>query len=399
MNQQPIDVPAEVNPQAVAVREQQPSALAPSNLFGAADAVAVVQKASAVASALRDVIEAQGLISNISGKKYPKCEAWTLLGTMLGVFPVLQWSRKVENGWEARVEARTRDGAVVGAAEAECLRSERNWANRDDFALRSMAQTRATAKALRMPLGFVMTLSGYEPTPAEEMAFDHAKEPKRDLSEKGTKTPQKGISGAGKGNPVDSDQHLLKLKARMVEALAPERDLAESFFRTVDWLMPNETIESLELRYVPQTKEEFDALVECIHGSEPVLPYKPHTEQVAEKPKVQTKEEQPNLDGQTAGDEWWRGVIIPVPHKGQKRDDYMRNPETIGQLYDMRHGNDEESQAARQRLWGFIERYEAKGWEKRDGTKMPPSEADKKFRQALDACADWHEKNHPEEKL
>ena len=91
---------------------------------------------------------------------------------MLGVFPVLEWTRKLDNGWEARVEAKTLSGAIVGAAEAECTRDERAWASRDDFALRSMAQTRATAKALRMPLGFVMTLGGFQATPAEEMTFD-----------------------------------------------------------------------------------------------------------------------------------------------------------------------------------------------------------------------------------
>jgi hypothetical protein len=75
----------------------------------------------------------------------------------------------MDDGWEARVEARTRAGEIVGAAEAECLRSENTWANRDDYALRSMAQTRATSKALRQPLGFVMQLAGFNPTPAEEM--------------------------------------------------------------------------------------------------------------------------------------------------------------------------------------------------------------------------------------
>lgn len=163
---------------AVVVREQ-PQVPASAALFGTSEPVAVIAKATDVANALRAVIERQGLVSSISGKKYPKCEAWTLLGTMLGVFPVLQWTRPVEGGWEARVEAKTASGQIVGAAEAECLRSEKNWANRDDFALRSMAQTRATAKALRMPLGFVMTLSGFEPTPAEEMTADMHEQPKR----------------------------------------------------------------------------------------------------------------------------------------------------------------------------------------------------------------------------
>jgi hypothetical protein len=35
-----------------------------------------------------------------------------------------------------------------------------------------MAQTRAAGKVLRLLLGWVMTLAGYEPTPAEEMTHD-----------------------------------------------------------------------------------------------------------------------------------------------------------------------------------------------------------------------------------
>ena len=35
--------------------------------------------------------------------------------SMLGVFPVCVWTRELEDGWEARVEARTITGATVGA--------------------------------------------------------------------------------------------------------------------------------------------------------------------------------------------------------------------------------------------------------------------------------------------
>jgi hypothetical protein len=48
---------------------------------------------------------------------------------MLGVFPVCVWTRPLERdgqqfGWEARVEARTRSGELVGAAESQCTRDE-----------------------------------------------------------------------------------------------------------------------------------------------------------------------------------------------------------------------------------------------------------------------------------
>jgi hypothetical protein len=138
-------------------------------LFRTEDPVEIIGKATAVAAALAEVLRNQKLTSDIKGKPHVRVEGWTLLGTMLGVFPVVEWTRQLPDGWEARVEARTLAGQVVGAAEAECLRTESMWKSRDDYALRSMAQTRATSKALRGPLGFVVTLAGFEATPAEEM--------------------------------------------------------------------------------------------------------------------------------------------------------------------------------------------------------------------------------------
>jgi hypothetical protein len=127
-----------------------------------------------MADELNQIIRTKKLSTRIGQTNHVRVEGWTLLGSMLGVFPQTVWTRPVMEGeekvgWEARVEARTRDGALVGAAEAECLRSEKTWRSRDDYALRSMAQTRATSKALRQPLGFVVSLAGYDPTPAEEM--------------------------------------------------------------------------------------------------------------------------------------------------------------------------------------------------------------------------------------
>ena len=49
------------------------------------------------------------------------------------------------------------------------MRAERKWAKADDYAIRSMSQTRATSKALRLPLGFVMQLAGFDATPADEI--------------------------------------------------------------------------------------------------------------------------------------------------------------------------------------------------------------------------------------
>lgn len=141
----------------------------PATLFRTDDPVEIVARATSVATILSGVLKKQGLTKRISNKDYVQVEGWTLCGTMLGVYPVVEWTRPIEGGWEARVEARTRDGAVVGAAEAECLRSESRWKSADDYSIRSMAQTRAISKALRAPLGFIVALAGYEVTPASEI--------------------------------------------------------------------------------------------------------------------------------------------------------------------------------------------------------------------------------------
>ena len=144
-------------------QEALPSLLAGESAHGRA------RDAEQISMALKPVIERNKLFVNIGGRKHVLVEGWTTLGALVGVFPATDWVRETETGFEARVEARTLAGAVVGAAIAECSREEKRWKTADRYAIKSMAQTRATSKALRMPLGFIMTLSGYEPTPAEEM--------------------------------------------------------------------------------------------------------------------------------------------------------------------------------------------------------------------------------------
>lgn len=176
MTQKPQETKVLSVPEQVTHPVQAPPVQQAVTLWGTDNPAAVIERAAAIAGPLGRLIRDQHLYSTIGGREHVRVEGWTLLGSMLGVFPVCVWSRKLNGeGWEARVEARTRDGAIIGAAEASCLRSERNWKDRDDYALRSMAQTRATSKALRLPLGFVIALAGYDPTPEEEMPQDASK--------------------------------------------------------------------------------------------------------------------------------------------------------------------------------------------------------------------------------
>ena len=262
--------------------------ISPTGLFGTVEPVAVIEKASAVASALKGVIARQGLISKISGKEYPRCEAWTLLGTMLGVFPVLCWSRPVEDGWEARVEAKTRNGDTIGAAEAQCLRGEKNWANRDDFALRSMAQTRATAKCLRMPLGFVMTLAGYEATPAEEMTQETRQAvPQRAASTPPPSTQHRAVATppACSTVPFPTPESRQKMIAGLKsEPGQPNREIVSEYFRKIEsgqQLGEKQELENLALQFVPATTGQMKALSEKLAefgaGERATAAFPPHS--------------------------------------------------------------------------------------------------------------------------
>ncbi len=160
-----------------------------ATLFRTDEPDLIIARATGVADALKRVLVDKQLISRIGDKDYVKVEGWTLLGSMLGVVPVIEWTKPVDDGWEARAVAQNLQGQTVGAAEAECLRSERNWKGRDDYALRSMAQTRAVSKALRAPLGFIVTMAGFEATPSDEMPKEGDTAPRPERRRNATAVP------------------------------------------------------------------------------------------------------------------------------------------------------------------------------------------------------------------
>jgi len=113
-------------------------------------------------------------ISEIRGKLYPKVEWWTTIGATLGLFPVVMYSKKLDRAtiaYEARVEVRHGD-IVVAAGEALCSSEEQQWKDAPEYSIKSMAITRATGKAYRIPLSFLAVMAGLAPTNAEEIPID-----------------------------------------------------------------------------------------------------------------------------------------------------------------------------------------------------------------------------------
>ena len=133
----------------------------------------VLKEATQAAKALKQVLDSKKKKVRFNGEQYLEFEDWQTVGKFYGVTVRIAATSPVEiggvSGYEARAEVIDKSGMIVSAAEAMCLNDERNWSKKPLFQLRSMAQTRASAKALRNVLAWVVVLAGYKPTPAEEM--------------------------------------------------------------------------------------------------------------------------------------------------------------------------------------------------------------------------------------
>ena len=129
----------------------------------------IIKKASEYASVLSDVIEKQKLYVKIKNRKYVRIEGWQVLGALLKCKAVIKEVKELNEGWEATAEIYNQRGEILSRATARCLKKEPNWRDRDDYAILSMAQTRAVAKAYRLGFAWILALAGYEPTPAEEV--------------------------------------------------------------------------------------------------------------------------------------------------------------------------------------------------------------------------------------
>jgi hypothetical protein len=171
-------------------------------VFGTTDLDGITGRATQIAVRLKDIVEKATLYSMIKQKKYVKVDGWTAMAAMLGVFPEAEYCRKLDRedeiAYESRVLLRHISGNLIGAGEAICSSKEGNWAGRDEFTIKSMAQTRATGKACRLSFSWIMAMAGYSPTPAEEMMNDgDATKVAMPRAKEVPQTGQGGVNGPG----------------------------------------------------------------------------------------------------------------------------------------------------------------------------------------------------------
>tara|TARA_Y100000310_G_scaffold298934_1_gene333344 strand:+ start:67 stop:1002 length:936 start_codon:yes stop_codon:yes gene_type:complete len=169
-----IDRNIDISTELVVADSHSISTLAPT----AMEFEASLAEASAKARVMKQVISENNLAVKIGGGEHIKVEGWITLATAYGCTAQIVWSRKIEGyiqAYEAKAEVlkQTPNGVVViGSAEAECgTRGDGQWENDSpEYAVRSMAQTRAISKAIAGVLRWVVVLAGYSGTPYDEMS-------------------------------------------------------------------------------------------------------------------------------------------------------------------------------------------------------------------------------------
>ena len=156
-----------------------------------------------LAQDLAKFIQENKLFHNIQGKAYVNVEGWQYAGARLGILPIIEELRRIESeGGELKYQAEVklmnlRSQQVVGSGFAICSNKEFGKKAYQEFAIASMAQTRAIGKAYRNILAWIVRAAGYEPTPAEEMDYmikDEVETPE----EKGKNTKKEKVASPKK---------------------------------------------------------------------------------------------------------------------------------------------------------------------------------------------------------
>lgn len=136
-------------------------------------------KAKKVANELMRFVKTNNLSVNIAGKDYLLTEAWQFVGeTQMGLTQVVTECEKIQTEdpkevkYRAVVEVFNNQGTVISRGFAFCSSNERKKKGFEEYAVASMAQTRAIGKAYRNILAWIVRMAGYEATPVEEMDKD-----------------------------------------------------------------------------------------------------------------------------------------------------------------------------------------------------------------------------------
>jgi len=266
-----------------------------------------------------------------------------------------------------------------------------------------MSQSQVAAAATTFAKRYAF-LNAFGILTGDEDIDGHTDSVKKEEPKAPAKEPAKPVTA--KVKPLQEPDEAARL--RWVNMLKPLGQAALDYAYDQSWLIPptdsspGEPIEVLDLKHVPRTKRQASEILAEIQsrmdGQKPAgASGPPSTSAPPAKDAGKAAKQAPtplqSASGEVPDEQPWFSAVVPVPYAGMKRAEYLKRPDTIGELYNLRHDDDQ----ARRRLFGFLHNFQPKGWTNQHGNQMPPSAVDLKFRDDLDAFGEWFEENHPDE--
>ena len=220
---------------------------------------ATLEQIKQAASAFRELASTVELWAQVhGGNKHLTIEGFQTAGLLVGVTAVVTHTERLDDGtWKASAEAR-RDGLVVGAADALCSKAEKRWARADDYAILSMASTRAMSRALRAVVAPIIKLADptIETTAAEEMPDLPAKRVDKPETPPTISEGQVGLIRARARSQKIDDQALIGLVYEIAGKTPPPARGPDA---------ANQHLESVLPRF---RRSNIDALLEKIGGDQ-----------------------------------------------------------------------------------------------------------------------------------
>jgi hypothetical protein len=130
-----------------------------------------------LANELTKFIDDNKLSVQIAGKKYVQVEGWQFAGSQLNLVAIVGDSIKIDSTTEVKYKSQAEvihipTGNLVSRGFALCSNKENKKKSFDEYAIASMAQTRAIGKAYRNNLAWLIKLAGFEATPVDEIDRD-----------------------------------------------------------------------------------------------------------------------------------------------------------------------------------------------------------------------------------
>lgn len=163
-----------------------------------------------MANTLSKFIADNKLSAEIAGKSYVMVEGWQFAGSQLGLVAIITETENISDDKEVKYRSicevrHAQTGMVVSQGFAVCSNKESKKRSFDEYAVASMAQTRAIGKAYRNILAWLVRASGFETTPADEVN-------KETMEDELAKLKKEVFKAFGEAGVSDSSEMIDKIK-------------------------------------------------------------------------------------------------------------------------------------------------------------------------------------------